>query len=311
MNFNIKNTILVFLLLYSLPVFCLAQNSAYSKAESQNVNLVFHYNLLETVNELDAAASLDVWSKKWLEEWNKKNNIKYLVSVHITKNISQIERLLNSGEITLLAVSSIDYLRFKDILKIEPLFVSGSHDSNFDQFFIIANPKSQIENLSNIKNKKLIIPPGVLSQISNIWLSGLTHKQFGESVENIFSKIDVSNSAIQTVLQVYFNKYDICVIDKNSFDIICDMNPNISKELIILEKSDKFPHSVMMLFNTNDSHIKKFVKENALGLENDDYGRQLLKLFKVQKIIPYKKEYMIGINKLFKSNQEMQSNSKN
>ncbi len=270
-------------------LFCLAQISAYSKTESQNVNLVFHYNLLETVNEIDAAASLEVWSKKWLEEWNKKNSIKYSVSVHITKNISQIERLINSGEITLLAVSSIDYLSFKEVLKIEPLFVSGSHDSNFDQFLIIANPKVKLKNCLDIKNKKLICPPGVLSQISNIWLSVLTNKQFGESVENIFSTMDVSNSAVQTVLQVYFNKYDICVIDKNSFDIICDMNPNISKELIILEKSDKFPHSVMLLFNTNDSHIKKFVEENALRLENDDYGRQLLKLFKVQKIIPLQK----------------------
>jgi hypothetical protein len=129
----------------------------------------------------------------------------------------------------------------KEISK-NPFIYKSSASSN-SQLFLIANKNSNINSINDINNK--IFMNIDFNDTYWTWLDYLTLKNFNKSYKNVIGNQLISNKSSTALLDVYFNKADFCVIEKETYVNMLILNPSLEKKLKIIEKSPEIFFSAL------------------------------------------------------------------
>jgi len=113
------------------------------------------------------------------------------------------------------------------------------------------------------------------------WLSNvLDEGRFGQT-EQFFDSVIVETKASRVVLPLFFGQADAGLTSKRSFDMMCELNPQVGKELITIAGS---PPMIPWVFafrkNYHDLSQASFAKVYS-NLHTSVSGRQLSTLFQI------------------------------
>ncbi len=150
------------------------------------------------------------------------------------------------------------YLQNKEKLRgvsVNPfLFNSASKEKN--QYYLVANKKSNINTIKDLKNK--IYASYVADDGYEVWLDYIVRKKLNTSVNSIIKKKNIKQKNQKLLLDVYFNKSDFTVISKVVYEDMLLLNPAIEKSVVIVEKSEPIFFFGLGLFHKDTP--KKLVK---------------------------------------------------
>ncbi|MDP2363383.1 MAG: PhnD/SsuA/transferrin family substrate-binding protein, partial [Ignavibacteria bacterium] len=236
-----------------------------------------------------------------LTEKVKKNN-KLEEDVEVTVCHSEQE-LINSvkKEFDFILLSSVEYSWLNKTGNIKPVLVNETQATSGYVYYLITNKKQKIKNISDLKNGSIKLLARSLGQVPSLWLDKILRDNKLPVKEKFFNNISFDYKPTNVVLPVFFNKIDAAIISKPSFELMCELNPQILKQADIIEISDPLLFGVIC-FDTKSKNKKRetFLYDTLLSLTNDASGKQLMGLFNVDKIIPFKEEYMQNYLKLYK-----------
>jgi hypothetical protein len=74
---------------------------------------------------------------------------------------------------------------------------------------------------------------------NSAWLDYMTLKKLKKPYTQLIKEESLSTKASTALLDVYFNKADFCIIDKDMYEDMLILNPSLKKNLTIIEKSDE------------------------------------------------------------------------
>ena len=114
-------------------------------------------------------------------------------------------------------------------------FIYKSSTTSSSQLFLIANTNSKINSISDIKNKTFMNTD--FNDTYSTWLDYLTLKNLNNSYKKVIGNQLKSNKSSTALLDVYFNKADFCVIEKETYVNMLILNPSLEKKLKVVEKS--------------------------------------------------------------------------
>ncbi len=179
------------------------------------------------------------------------------------------------------------YLQNRDVIKdssVNPfLFYNKSEQKT--QYYLIANKKSKIEDISSLEQKSFSALSIDDSYV--IWLDYLTRMNFNTSYKNIIGKIKTVHKNERLLLDVYFEKVDFTVVSKVIYDDISLLNPSIKNKLKIVKKSDPIFFFGIGVFHkkTPKKLISKLQKIIDNGVFNEKFGDifRLLNMYDIQK----------------------------
>ena len=100
------------------------------------------------------------------------------------------------------------------------------------------------------------------------------------------------------------------MVGYNQYQTMIELNPQIARDLEIIEESPPFARGMVCLKKTMDKQIKEIVSEAVLSLPKSQRGKQILKYFGQKNLIPYKSKYLNTFREIVKSSQEMVELSK-
>jgi ABC-type phosphate/phosphonate transport system substrate-binding protein len=171
------------------------------------------------------------------------------------------------------------YFENKNMIKeiSENPFIYKNSKVNYSQLLLIANKNSKINSLKDLKNK--VFMNTQYSQSYSIWLDYLYLKNTHTAYKNIIKNELFSSKPSTALLDVYFNKADFCIIEKDVYENMLILNPSLSKNLMIIEKSPE-------IFFASFTSIHKEAPRKSVDLINkivdskdfkNDF-RELLKL---------------------------------
>jgi len=121
-----------------------------------------------------------------------------------------------------------------------------------------------------------------------LWLSTvLTGKSLPER-ERFFGSVREVRKASQAVLPVFFKQADGCLVNKSSFDTMVELNPQIEKEMMVFLSSDKLLHGMFCFHRHLSADIKTQMTKTALNIHTTPAGKQILTLFQIDTIMPFK-----------------------
>jgi ABC-type phosphate/phosphonate transport system substrate-binding protein len=123
-----------------------------------------------------------------------------------------------------------------------PLIYKSSASSN-SQLYLIANKNSKINSINDIKNKTFMNTD--FNSTYSTWLDYLTLKNLNNTYKKVIANQLMSSKSSTALLDVYFNKADFCVIEKETYVNMLILNPSLEKKLKIIDKSPEIFFSAL------------------------------------------------------------------
>ena len=184
---------------------------------------------------------------------------------------------------------------------VKPVLVNQTQGSYGFVYYLVTRKDKNINHLSDLKNRRLNILARSDGQTPSLWLEKILRDNKLPVKNKFFEEITFDYKPTNILLPVFFSKVDAAVITKESFDVMCELNPNIKKDLNILAISKTLLFGVLS-FDTKSKNKEreKFIYDILTTMHNDADGRQFLSLFSLDKIIPYKEEYLSKFMELYK-----------
>lgn len=283
-----------YLFIQLLLIVALVSNYSTGQSPSDNVGrfqIAFSTNVFKGVYLNDAIAVAKVLTKTLLKEYNQE---KYEVLSPTTfSNLDELDELIEKQEVEVFIMHSTEYIQAKNRNKLEPIGSASREGEPYEIYYILAHKQSQYKNLSDLKGKSLLVGSPYEGDIPVIWLEHLLKQKKMATLENYFSKIEFFDNALPAILPVFFKKVDVCLVSKNSFETICELNPQIQRELVAIEISQPITIGVVALRkNISDKKVRSDVIDAFLNLHNKVAAKQFLSIFKIEKVIEFKDEYL-------------------
>lgn len=278
-------TIIILALSYSLT----AQNII-----DTHYTIAFSDNTFYGVNKIDTRAIINVLGKKLVAEYDKNAEGGSI----IIKVKSELKSSIESGVDAFVLFSS-EYIENKSLGTLIPRYSVMIDGKVGFKYQIITNINSGITNISGLRNKSMSLLGDNEESPTLQWLTALLKESKLGSPNDFFSEISMELKANTTILSVFFNKFDACLTTSNSFEVAKELNPQITKQMKIIETSPRLLSGIICFNKSILGTKKETVLVKAIeNLHLNYYGRQLLDLYFIDKMVPYKEEHLISINNM-------------
>jgi phosphonate transport system substrate-binding protein len=146
---------------------------------------------------------------------------------------------------------------------------------------------------------------GSNGRLALLWFTTLLLKRGLPESDNFFSDIKKVEKISQAVLPVFFMQADACIVRRAGFQTMVEMNPQVNKNLIVLQKSPVFQESLFCVRKDYDDKSKKIILDVVETLHLDPKGSQMLLLFRKNRVLPFKPEYIESVEALVKEYNEL------
>jgi len=289
-----KHLIVLFVLLIVFPSLLFAQGS--DDGTKRGYRFIYSKELFFNTKTEDAIALTKIFTEKV----KKQNGIEDEAEIVICKNDEELIDATKTNFDFVLS-TTVALVRLLKIGNVKPVLVNQTQGSYGFVYYLVTRKDKNINHLSDLKNRKLNILARSDGQTPSLWLEKILRDNKLPVKNKFFEEITFDYKPTNILLPVFFNKLDAAVITKESFDVMCELNPNIKKDLNILATSKTLLFGVLS-FDTKSKNKEreKFIYDILTTMENDADGRQFLSLFSLDKIIPYKEEYLTKFMELYK-----------
>ncbi len=201
-------------------------------------------------------------------------------------------------------------MNYKAKLNLEGAFVPLKGGQIFNDYILLT--EENIKNLAELKGSKIGIVSKSNYSIPNMWLSYLLNINNLPIPNKYFSEIKESDKESQLILSVFFQQLNACIVTKNSFNLMTELNPQVGNKLKILAVSPDLIQTVTAFpKNFKNEEHRKLIINAAEQLNSYPGGKQLLTLMNTDQVISFRKEYTDNVNTLIKNYKEILTKSKN
>lgn len=279
-----------------LIFFTVFENISKSAIEKPVYKIVFTKNLFSNVNINDASAALKVW----VAELSKSVNSKFKLEALLVDDIAELEKLISKDKIALICSNVTDFLKYREKLKLEGAFIQASSGNVFNKYLLIT--KKSNPDIKTLKGKTLGIQPSGHNMLPNIWLDLLLFEKKQQNRKLFFRQINDNDIESQLIMSVFFSQYDACIATKGAFNLMCELNPQIGKELHPVAESPEMIFTVTSFPNNfaNASH-RKLIVDVAKKINTYPGGKQIMTLMNTSEIALFNESYLENIKQMLKT----------
>jgi phosphonate transport system substrate-binding protein len=271
--------------------------------DDEGLTIAFTNGVFADVSASDATAATKVWA----QEIKQKRGFGGPAEALSFDALESLKRSWNRKEIDLLVLTTWEYLTLKDLLALEPHFVPMRAESVQDETLLIVKKGSGIESISDLEGRDILILTDARGTLGQVWLELRVLEQGFPSIESCFHSVRETSKSSKTVLPVFFGQADACLVHSNGFETMSELNPQLKRDLLVLETSPAMVPSVLCIRPDYRFDLKEGLVEALLHLHEEPRGQQILMMFKVDQLTPFRDSYLDTASALLKEYKHRKS----
>ena len=205
---------------------------------------------------------------------------------------------VRSGSIASMVLRSTDFVR----LRREGVPLSGNHvpvtgdDSFTVTYVLLCKKKTQKRQLDEFAGKELNFGHGEGADVGRLWLDLVLHEAGLPRVDSHFSKTNYYHEASKALIPLFFGRADICLVRKESWYVLAELNPQLKTSFQVLAES---PPVLETLTCVNEAIVPPTVRNEfrsrMADLHKSSRGRSLLTITRVKRFVPFEEEMLKSI----------------
>jgi ABC-type phosphate/phosphonate transport system substrate-binding protein len=244
------------------------------------VRLAVSESLVSDVNLNDARAAMRIW----LARISADLNVVIDINPKVFDTTGEILRRARADELDCVALNVVEYRQVADFL--DPRQVIAEADATGpEQYILLAKRNSEIQHLGDLRGRRLSMWKAPKMCVASAWLSTILDEGRFPQSERFFGSITLETKASRAVLPVFFGQADACVTSQRSFDTMCELNPQVAKDLTAIVSS---PAMIVTFYvfhkNYQGLSRERFAKVYS-NLLTSVAGRQLATLFQFENLV--------------------------
>jgi phosphonate transport system substrate-binding protein len=244
------------------------------------LRLAISESLVSGANIADARAAMMTWLKRMEIDLN----LVIEFSPKVFDTTEEILRRARANQFDAVALNVVEYRQIADVLDPNQI-IADSSTLGLDQYVLLVKRSSGATRLSDLRGRRLTMLSGNRMCIATAWLSTLLDEGHLGRSEQFFSSVTTDTKASRVVLPVFFGQYDACLTSKRGFDTMCELNPQVAKDLAAIATSP----GMVLTFNAFHKSYHGAGREGFLriytDLPNNPAGRQLATLFQFEHLV--------------------------
>jgi len=259
--------------------------------------IAFWKGIVSNISEREFKLGTSVIMKEFSKRISKNGT---LVEPMIYTNKETIIESLKKNEIDLLIIPTTLFFEIEHLDLIEFL-AHGTIDGTLGGEYLIAvNKDSNINKIEDLKDKKIVIENEMTSGISKKWIEVLlSEKKLNKSVD-FFSEITFVKKPLKAITPVLFGQIDACIINKRSFNVMNELNPQIGNKLKVIHTSLDYIQVVTAIRKNMPKKDKNLIAETIPTFNQYESSKELLILFRWEKIILENKKILKDTRVLYR-----------
>jgi len=244
---------------------------------------------LANVDPADARIALEIWQRKlndMIDDYDLgPENYFY-------ENMPSLINALKTGKIDAAGITCVDYIRSREKLPVVPILVPTREEDILETYILLVHCSSKLTDLSRLEGRNLIIEKGERGRIALLWLDMLLLKRGLPESRDFLRSVRKADKVSKAVLPVFFRQADACIVTLDAWNTLRELNPQLKKQLRILEQSPGYLGAVTVIRKDFPLQSReKFVK-NVLALQTKPEFKQILTLFRFNRIAKFKQSHL-------------------
>ena len=269
-----------------------AQGRKVLSASDGEPDFVFaFYNKVLVETEIkDTKSAIDYWIRKLA------NRVDMEIAGYNYESLDSLHNDFKRGLIDWVNIAPSDYLVIRDDIEADlgPIAIIGGKTTR--KYLLIVRSDSSILDIEDLEGKKLTVTED--NEGGRIYLNTLLWRNGLNGIEDYFHELIEKRTFPQVILAVFFGQADACIALDNTFKILAELNPQISERLTVIASSPELVHAVSLFRKNLDGEIRKKFEKEIYYLEQSVEGKQVLTLFKIDRMVPMQGPELQSMEKL-------------
>ena len=226
------------------------------------------------------------------------------IDVRLYANASEFVAALRAEEVDFFPLSSLDFVRLEQDLEVEPVAINQSEGKDPRSSLLLLTSRESTD-LRDFVGGSLIIDRSHSFGLDRIWLESLLMESGFGSPEETFGSVTWVDKPGRALLPAFFGKCDLCLATRRDWEVLAELNPQLSHRLKPAAESGKLIMAVLAFRKGYDSaRMKRFV-DDLTHLHETPAGKQVLTITKTERIINYRPEYLEETRQLILRHAEL------
>lgn len=258
-------------------------NPAPSGLRQARLYAVASARALDKVDRNDFRAAMKTWS----EILGRRKGFVLNSKVDIADTVAELRSRLEARSVDLLLLSVPDYLELENSRLVVPSLVleHGAQGRSLYSYVLLARPNLDGASVASLRGKSILAFSRGGTNTGAVWVEVLLNKQKLGRAGDFFSSLTSTATSQACILPVFFGRADACAVDEINFELAREMNPQLGQLRVIARSRPMLENLVFTPMDPHPYHKELF--ETLLTLEQDARGRQLLMVFKTDRLAPF------------------------
>lgn len=216
-------------------------------------------------------------------------------------SIESVIRDLEDSKLDAVALLADELLYVRTRVAIDPFVVAARNGHVYDEYLLLVKKGRALDSLSLLRDKELLFAGEQEGALPLIWLDRQLQNNGLPRAAGLFGRIRTVGDVSKAVLPVFFGQSDACLVSKRSFDIMVELNPQVGTVLAELLHSPPFVNGTICIRGSlSEAEHRDVLEKSLLELSHEPLGRQILAIFQINELVPFREEYLQSAKVLLK-----------
>lgn len=264
-----------------LVLFCIMLPGGVQITEVQSAELFrigISHNTLGTINPNDYMAAF----KSWVMTVSREQGLQVQAQTQVFDTNKILHTAYRQNIIDAISLT-VEDLMFLDV-QPESIFVAVKEGKIHIKYSVIVHRDSDIRSVEELKGKTVATHEGNDMALARQWLEVLLSSHAKGSSEDWLENLTITKKPSKSILQVFFRQSYAALITQSTFELACELNPQLKKGLKVLAVSPPLIPNLFFFRSTYQTKARKKIENAITKLHTTAGGRQVLSIFKSDRL---------------------------
>jgi hypothetical protein len=249
----------------------------------------------------DARAAIKVW----IEQIVRPRFPGLHTETMIFPDVSSLKQAVAAKEVDMVVLLAEEFLEVRDTIALDPLVVPETVTGDYVEFLLLVPARRTVEGVFGLRQQKILLEKGQRGSLPLLWVDTLLMERGLPGAKSYFGSVRTVEKPLDTVLPVFLGQADCCVIGRDSFATMVELNPQLGKDLVPIFTFPKFGIAVTCCRQELEKPFRYDLFKSLLEVDRGLQGKQMLTFFRVKKLLPYNPGYLKEVEDLFRRHAEL------
>lgn len=217
-------------LMFAAPALRVSAEDAPTSLGRIEIRLAFSRSMFADVNENDARAAVKVYA----QSIGDQNGVFVDSKPALLEGTNAIAEVLKNKQAELLVLTTTEFLALEAQGLEGPLLLSRVKESSAEDYLLLSRQDGPLGTVEDLTGRRLVISGDVRSSLARSWLEVLCREHGLGPADQALAQVTTASKATLVVLPVFFGKADACIVTRNSWEVMCELNPQLKRQLRIV-----------------------------------------------------------------------------